>query len=154
MRPYSEEPNIPYTDCCSSKPRDLLHSDIFEKTNSIVFHNVRATKNRMMGKRVLVCFDIGILKRNREKEEDLVATGILPVTLNRQAGSLSYHSAPAPILSVTGTKLLRTAIIEDKPEQPPASPTLLTGSQHFASEICRGPADSFQLLIGHSYIEV
>ena len=36
---------------------------------------------------------IGILKSNREKEEDLVATGILPVIVNRQAGSLSYHSA-------------------------------------------------------------
>jgi hypothetical protein len=34
---------------------------------------------------------IGIFKSNREKEEDLVGTGILPVILNRQAGSLSYH---------------------------------------------------------------
>jgi|GEM_PF-4617344 len=38
---------------------------------------------------------IGILKSNREKEEDLVATGILPVILHKQAGSLSYRSASA-----------------------------------------------------------
>jgi hypothetical protein len=30
---------------------------------------------------------------NREKEKDLVATGILPVILNRQAGSLSHQFA-------------------------------------------------------------
>ena len=46
---------------------------------------------------------IGILKSNREKEEDLVATGILPVILNRQAGSLSYHS-------VVETKEVRRAV--------------------------------------------
>jgi hypothetical protein len=31
-------------------------------------------------------------QNNREKENDLVVAGILPVILNRQAGSLSYHS--------------------------------------------------------------
>jgi hypothetical protein len=35
---------------------------------------------------------IGILKSNREKEEDLVVTGILPVIPNREAGSLSSYS--------------------------------------------------------------
>jgi hypothetical protein len=36
---------------------------------------------------------IAIPKNNREKEKGLVATGILPVILNRQAGSLSHRSA-------------------------------------------------------------
>jgi hypothetical protein len=35
---------------------------------------------------------IRVLKNNREKENDLVATGILPVIPNGQAGSLSHHS--------------------------------------------------------------
>ena len=35
---------------------------------------------------------IEILESNRDMKEDLVATGILPVILDRLAGSLSYHS--------------------------------------------------------------
>jgi hypothetical protein len=34
---------------------------------------------------------IEVLKSNGEKENDLVATGILPVIPNRQAGSLSHR---------------------------------------------------------------
>ena len=37
--------------------------------------------------------------------------GILPVILNGQAGSLSYHSVYPPIMSFTGTKLSRIAIV-------------------------------------------
>ena len=67
---------------------------------------------------------IGILKNNREKEKDLVATGILPVILNKQAGSLSHllglasrpyslshRSAEPRSLSPMGTRLLRTTKI-------------------------------------------
>jgi hypothetical protein len=68
--------------------------------------------------------NIGILKSNREKEEDLVATGILGGTVPRRTRDCrsSLGDSPVaptvcptilrypPILSVTGTKLLRTAI--------------------------------------------
>jgi hypothetical protein len=39
-----------------------------------------------------------------KKKKDLVATGILPVILNRQAGSLSHHSASAPMRIDYGCK--------------------------------------------------
>ena len=39
------------------------------------------------------CSMILVLKSSREKEEDLVATGILFVILDRQVVRLSYHSA-------------------------------------------------------------
>ena len=53
---------------------------------------------------------IVVLKSNREKEKGFGGTGILPVILNGQAGSLSYHSILRSDPFVAGTKLLKTAI--------------------------------------------
>ena len=64
---------------------------------------------------------IAILKNNRGKEKDLVATGILPVILGRLASrpySLSHHSASAPIRIGYGHKTFGNYYTTNKTKGP------------------------------------